>query len=162
MANTDNANGFHLVKSLCGHAEYVQGKVPNSTKITAGDPVIEDATSAGYVDVATTSTGLLLGISAESVSTTASTTDSILFYPAIPSNVFEVQCMESGFAQTDVYSDADIHGTTGSFELNAKNGTEGVCQIVGVASNNSEMTGDYTRVHVIILRSSYVPLLAAK
>lgn len=159
MANTDNPNGFSFVKSLAGHAELVQGLVPKSTKITKGDAVIEDATSAGYVDIATTSSGLLLGVAAESVSTTAATTDTILFYPAIPTNIFEVQCVSS-YAQTMMYSDCDIYGTTGAMEVNESNSTEGVCYIVG-KDPNSEL-GLNTRVHVAIIRSSYLPLLAAK
>ena len=159
MANTDNPNGFNFVKSLAGHAELVQGLVAVSTKITKGDAVIEDATSAGYVDVAATDSDLLLGIAAESVSTTASTTDTVLFYPGIPTNIFEAQT-DGTFAQTQMYHECDIIGSTGIFEINEDDSTEGVCYIVG-KDPNSEI-GDNTRVHVSIIRSSYLPLLAAK
>lgn len=159
MANVDNPNGFHFVKSLAGHAELVQGKVPESTKITKGDAIIEDATSAGYVDIATTSSGLLLGVAAESVSTAAAETDTILFYPAIPSNIFEVQT-KGGFEQGDIYGEADIFGGTGEMEVDPDHSTEGVCYIVGTDPNTEIDTN--ARVHVAIIRSSYMPLLAAK
>jgi len=162
MANVDNPNGFWLDYSMLGHAEFETGniyKADSALTITRGDAVIEDGTTAGKVDIAASSSGALLGVSAETSvwsATQAAAGDTILFYPAVPWLVFNGQCSGT-YALTKRYEEHDIEGTTGIMEVNED--AEKVLYIIG-EDPNSEI-GDNTRVKFIILRSSFCPLLAA-
>jgi len=164
MANVDNPNGFYLDYSMTGHSELVTGdiyKAAAALTITAGDAVIEDASTAGKVDIAASNSGLLLGVSAETNAWTAAQAlagDDILFYPAVPWLVFNGQCSGT-YALTKRYYACDIEGSTGAMEVNEDATTESVIYIIGEDPNSA--IGANTRVKFTIIRSSYVPLLAA-
>lgn len=167
MANVDNPNGFRLDYSEAGHAELVKGDIYKGAAaltITMGDAVIEDATTAGKVDIALSSSGLLLGVSAQTSVWTAAQAlvgDDILFYPAVPWLVFNGQCdTGTAYALTDIYSAHDILGATGIMEINLGATTESVIYIVGADPNTA--VGANARLKFKIIRSSYMPLLAAE
>jgi len=166
MANVDNPNGFYLDYSMAGHAELVSGniyKAAAALTITRGDAVIEDAGTAGKVDIALAASGQLLGVSAETHIWTAAQAlvgDDILFYPAVPWLVFNGQC--SGiYALTIRYSFSDIEGATGIMEVNEDATTEDVLNIIGEDTSASQSVGLNSRVKFTIYRSSYLGLLRA-
>lgn len=165
MANVDNPNGFFLDYSMVGHSELAKGNIYKGAAaltITRGDAVIEDGTTAGKVDIALSTSGLLLGVSAETSVWTAAQAlagDDILFYPAAPWLVFNGQ-VDTGtaYALTYRYATADILGTTGIMEVDLDGGSTYVIYIIGEDPNSA--IGANTRVKFIIQKSSYIPLLA--
>ena len=158
MANVNVPNGFRFAYSLTGHTELVEGILKISSTIARGDALIESGT-AGQVGIALATSGLLLGISAENKVTDGTTTKKILFYPAIPTNVFVGQC-EGTEADTMIYSQCDIIGATGVMEIDENASVEDVIYIIGREEGSAE--GANARMFFIIIRSSYVPLLAAQ
>jgi len=165
MANVDNPNGFWFDYSMTGHSELAKGNIYKGAAalaITRGDAVIEDGSTAGKVDIALSNSGLLLGVSAETSSWTAAQAlagDDILFYPAVPWLVFNGQCSGT-YALTSRYAACDIEGTTGIMEVNENATTENVISIIGEDPNTA--IGANSRVKFVIIRSSYLPLLAAE
>ena len=157
MANVDNANGFTFVKSLAGHGETVPGLVLTATDIAKGDALVA-ASTAGQVDIALSNSPQILGIAAHSV-TAATPVQDIQYYPALPWYIFEGQCSGT-FAVTMVNTAVDIEGGTGVMEVNENATSEDVIQIIGYDPNSA--VGANTRVYFIVLRSQYLPVLAAK
>ncbi len=163
MANTDNPNGFKLVRNTTGQPYTVSLPIAASQTIAKGDAVI---ISSGLIEIAVATSPLIHGVAAESVTSGGSVTradDQILIYPAIPSNIFSGQCSGDSTAAL-VGTAVDIEGTTGIMEINENATTEDVAQIVGLESDVSDdlALGTNDRVHFIWLRSSYNPVLAAK
>ncbi len=153
MANTDNPNGFKMNRSMTHGEEIITRDLAATQTISKGDAVIN---STGLVAIALYTSGLLLGVSAMDA-TTAGDTD-IKMYPAVPWIVFEGQCSGT-YAATLRFSPVDIEGTTGIMEVNEDLSTESVLWIIGEDSNTE--IGAYSRVHFIIYKSSWYPVLAA-
>ena len=163
MANIDNPNGFQLISSLYGHSELVQGNVYKAAavlNIARGDAVIEDGATAGKVDLAVAASGLLLGVSNDILSLTAAQAlvgAPILFYPALPGNVFEGQC-EGTYALTYRYNACDIIGATGIMEVDENASSTTVIYVIGEDPNTE--IGANSRVQFIVMKSSFYPVLA--
>jgi hypothetical protein len=158
MANVDNPNGFTFVKSLTGHAELWQGQVAVNNTVAKGDALIADGT-AGQLDIAVATSPQLMGIAAHAVTASATVVQNIQYYPALPWYIFEGQCSGT-FATTMINTAVDIEGTTGIMEVNENATTEDVIQIIGYDPNSA--VGANTRVYFLILRSAFLPVLAAK
>lgn len=157
MANLDNPNGFKFIESLVGHGELAKGaRVASGAAIAKGDALIISATVPD-MQIAVSTSGLLHGIAAQDVATSAVQAD-LWYYPAVPWSIFEGQCSGT-FATTIITTDVDIEGTTGIMEVNENATTEGVIQIIGYDPNSE--VGANTRVYFYILRSSWLPILAA-
>lgn len=163
MANTDNPNGFKLVSHLSGVPQVFDFPVAASQTIAKGDAVI---LSSGLVEIAVATSGQLLGVAMESVTTGASVTradDRIKVAVGCPSNVFSGQCSGDSTAAL-VGTACDIEGTTGIMEVNENATTEDVIQVVGLQSDDdADLTlGTNDRVYFVIHRSQWYPTLAAK
>jgi hypothetical protein len=156
MANTDGPKGFKFIKSLAGEATIRTETLDTSQTIAKGDALIS---ASGVLQIAVTSSAQLYGIAAEAVTTDTVNTASIKFYPAIRDYVFEGQTSGT-FADTIIGTACDIEGATGAMEVNENATTYDVIQIIG--RNPNSPAGTNAKVRFIILRSSYIPTLAAK
>ena len=163
MANTDIPNGFKVEHNQYGQAAVVHFPMAASKTITKGDAVI---LASGLATIGVATSPQLLGIAAESKTTTATVTrtgDTLAVVVALPGIVFSGQC--SGDSAANLVGTAcDIEGATGVMEVNENATTEDVIQIVGLSSDKSnDLTlGTNDRVEFIILRSAYNPVLADK
>jgi hypothetical protein len=163
MANADKPNSFKYVRSLTGQMAPVDMAIAASQTIAKGDPVIDNG--SGLVAIATATSGALLGIAAEAVTSTASVTraaDRIAIYPGVDTAIFDGQCSGSSVA-TLVATDVDIEGSTGIFEVNENATTEQVIRIVGLVSDKAADLdiGANDRVYFIIKRSQWNGYVAA-
>lgn len=149
MSNTDNPNGFNVVKTLSGGPPtIVEVPVATTQTLAKGDPVY---LSSGQVTIAASSTGAIFGVMAQdAASLTANTL--VKVYAACENNIFEGQCSGT-FARSIIGTSVDIEGTTGIFEINENATTELVARIIGWNSNDE--VGANTRVQFIWARSSF-------
>lgn len=148
MANTDNPNGFKWVKTIGSNTPYVDYVTLGGT-VTAGDALVF---SAGACTIALSNSGLIHGVAAES----GVSSDVIMFYPAIPQNVFEAQCSGTYSAASHLGAAVDLEGTTGIQEVNEDSANEDVCKIMELKPGSEE--GANSRVYVTFPRSSYTEL----
>lgn len=163
MANADKANSFRYVRSLTGQMVPVDMAIAASQTIAKGDPVIDNG--SGLVAIATATSGALLGIAAEAVTSTGSVTradDRIAIYPGVDTAIFDGQCSGDSVA-TLVATDVDIEGSTSAFEVNENATTEQVIRIVGLVSDKAPDLdiGTNDRVYFIIKRSQWNGYVAA-
>lgn len=162
MANTDKPNGFTVVRTDSGQTSAVRYPVAASQTIAAGDMVI---LSSGLVAIAVSTSGSVLGVAAEAITTTGSPSranDTIMIYVADAGTVYEGQCSGSSTAAL-LGATADIEGATGVMEVNENASAEDILVIVGWASDNSPHLdlGANDRAQFKIIRSQYYPVLAA-
>lgn len=160
MANVDNPNGFRYVSEISGKRIGLQEfTLAESQTITKGDWLIQNAQ---YVQIALSNSGALHCLAAESKTTAAGETATILAYPADPDVLFEGQCSGTYSAASHLEAACDIEGTTGIMEVNENGTTENVLQIKELVVNGVNETGLNARVLVRVLRSTYTPFLAAE
>lgn len=160
MANYDNPNGFRWVKSLVGSAntpEIVTMKLAASQTIAIGDAL---TVSSGFVAIATSSSGTILGV-ADSSCTSSAEGDPIMVIPATPWNVFEAQCSGT-YSAAIRFTDVDIEGTTGIMEVNENTTTEKVFHVIGESGDYNNSIGANTRVLGIFKKSAYLGFEAAE
>jgi hypothetical protein len=157
MANTDNANGFTWVKNLAGGGvpELIPVTQATTQTITKGDAL---ELSSGQAIVGTSSSGTILGVAAQSQTTTTATA-TLLIYPATPWNVFEAQTSGT-YAASIRHSAVDIEGATGVMEVNENGTTEKVFQVIG--ENPNTEIGANSRVWGVFVRSSFLDLQDAE
>ena len=154
MATTpvDNPNGFKPVRCLYNCPPPIaEVLATNSQTIVVGDPLTNE-TAPGYAAIAATTSGQILGVSTEDVTTDGSGTQYFKIWVACEGTIFEGQ-VSGTFAQADVHTSVDIDGSTGIFEVDETNTTEQVVRIVDY--NRNDTIGANTRVHFILCRSGY-------
>jgi len=135
MANPDKPNGFKYIRSLTGQMAPVSLAVAASQTIAKGDAVIDNG--SGLVAIAISTSGAILGVAAEAITTTGSVTrvdDRFLVYPAMDDAVFEGQVSGSSTAAL-LFTDVDIEGATGVMEINENATTEQVARITALGSD---------------------------
>lgn len=135
MANPDKPNGFTYVRSLTGQMAPVSLAVAASQTIVKGDAVIDNG--SGLVAIALLTSGAILGVAAEPITTDGSPTradDRLLVYPAMDDAVFEGQVSGSSTAGL-LFTDVDIEGATGVMEINENATAEQVARITGLVSD---------------------------
>jgi hypothetical protein len=157
MANTDNPNGFMCVKSDFGPIKIEEGLVDTGQTITKGDALL--ITAAGLIQIAVATSPLIYGVAAESV-TSAAAGSNIKFLPALPWYIFEGQA-EDVFSANERAVECDIIGGTGAMELNEDAVVEGVA--IQIREHpDADISAANPQIYFRWLRSSYLPLLAAK
>jgi len=158
MANTDGPKGFRFVRSLAGEVSIERILMAASQTIAKGDAL---ELSAGTAIIATATSGLILGVAAESKTSTASGSVYLHYYPAVPWAVFRGQTNSTYTSTTHDQTEGDIQGTTGIMELNEAGTTEDVVHFLGLADGTTDAASN-AKVDFIFIRSSYLPLLALK
>lgn len=163
MANIDNPNGFEWVKSLFGdHSPVIlKGVLKTGETIAVGDALTTD--TDGLITIATSSSGQILGVANEAVTSSAAGAE-IEFIPALPHYVFSGQTSGTA-AQTDIWENLDIEGTTGIMELNEDANTEEVARPIGLSTlrqgTSSNAFGANARLDFIWVRSAFTGGLPA-
>jgi len=152
MANYDNPNGFRWVKSLSGRNKPIieSQTITTGQTIAAGDAVI---IASGLLSIAEATSGLIHGVAIESVTTSAAGA-TLLYIPALPTEVFEGQCSGT-YTAAIRYTAVDIEGTTGVMEINENATDEAVAQVIGELGDPNNSIGANTRVLFTFVRSSY-------
>jgi len=149
MANTDNPNGFRVVKTLSGGPPTIMYfPVASSETLAKGDAVL---LSSGQVTIGLSNSGTLLGVMAKA-SVTATENTMVPVYVGCENNIFEGQ-VSGTFARSNVGVSYDIAGATGIMEVNLSGTTEKVVRIVDWNPNDS--VGEFTRVRFVIARSEF-------
>lgn len=159
MANRDNPNGFTWVKSLIPGSstpELVPVTQAISQVIAKGDAVF---LSSAQAIIGTSSAERILGVAAESQTTTAGATATLMIIPATPWNVFAAQCSGT-YAASIRHSAVDIEGTTGIMEVNENATTEAVFQVLQEDPNTE--IGANSTVWGVFIRSEYLDLQDAE
>lgn len=157
MANTDNPNGFSLVKTGHGQMAPLNMPVAASQTIAKGDAVI---LVSGLITIAVVTSPQIYGVANAAIITGASPsriTDRIPIYPATPDNIFEGQASGSSVA-TLVGTDVDIEGATGVMEVNENATTEQVFRVIELVSDfdPTRAIGLNDRLRGYFIRSSYL------
>jgi len=154
MANRDNPRGFEFAGSMYGGsvgAVTLPLLTASSTTITKGDAVI---LASGYVDIALSNSGSILGVATQSVTTGAGDHEDILVIPALPAYKFRAQCSGT-MTQALMLSEVDIEGGTGVMEVNENANTEKVVQIVALDDDGVNVLGANADVIVRFVRSNF-------
>lgn len=160
MANNDNPNGFRCIGLFSGGPvpEPMEFTLATSQTITKGDALIMNN---NLVQIALSNSGAIHCVSAETKTTTAGATATILAWPADPNYLFEAQCSGTYAAASHLYTLVDIEGATGEMEVNENANTEQVFQVLGHVQNDDNEIGANTRVWGRFMRSTFTPVLAA-
>ena len=148
MANVDNPSGFVWVKTIGSNTPYVDWVTLGGT-VSKGDALVF---SGGACTIALSNSGLIHGVAAED----GVSAESIMFYPATTSNIFEAQCSGTYATASHLAAVVDIEGTTGIQEVNENATTEKVFQILELSP--ASVVGANARVRGIFPRSSYTGL----
>ncbi len=148
MANLDKPVGFRPVISSHTGVPRVNKYVVKASEvaIAAGDAVIQDAGDPGYVKIALSSSGSLLGIAAEGVASTAA--DRAVYVYDDPNTLFIGQTVTG---QTTAQDDlggilCDIAGTTGIMEVVVNTNTESVIAVLFIDERPDNTLGEHVDV----------------
>jgi len=119
-----------------------------------------DLNSSGQIELATASSGALIGVAAAASAAQADGTQVPVY--ADPDQLFEGQCSGT-FAITLIGNAVDIEGTTGIMEINENAITKGVVQIIDYPRNgpdgNPQTVGANSRVFFKIAKHRLSPLV---
>ena len=157
MAYTDNPNGFFCIGTLASKElpPIRRVKLDESQTINAGDLLI---VSGGYAQIATSSSGQLAFLAMEDKTSAAGEYPWIQVIYLMPDVLIVGQCSGTP-AQTDLFAECDIEGTTGIMEINEDASTEGVL-LPTQLYDPDEGFGANARLVCLVLRSPWN--LAAK
>jgi hypothetical protein len=117
--------------------------------VAAGDALVF---ASGECTIALSNSGQIHGVAAEA----GVDGDEIMFYPAVPTNIFEAQCSGTYATASHLGVAVDLEGTTGIQEVNEDSTTEKVVKIMELKSGSE--VGANARVYVTFPRSSYTDL----
>lgn len=147
MANNDCPNGFMAIGSLDGGLpqEFLGWVQSGANPIKIGDPLF---VTGGFIRIADANDGALIGMSNSVVPTDLCAIQKIYFYGS-PNTMFSGQC-SGAYTQAMQFDICDIEGSTGIFEVDENASSQGVLQIIGLATYDDNDYGTNAKVKVII------------
>jgi hypothetical protein len=152
MANVDNPNGFRFAYAEVGHGELREETLESGQTAYKGDILVMDHTS-GKLNVGSATSDSVYGVAAADVDASSADTD-ILFFPAVPWYVFDVQTSGT-YAITMRNHMVDIETAgSGTFEANEDSYANPLVQILGEVPNTE--IGSNSRIYVKFIRSDYI------
>jgi hypothetical protein len=152
MANTDNANGFRFAYSEAGHVENESGTLESGQTAYKGDILVMDFTS-GKLNVGTATSPSVWGVAIGDCDASSADTE-ILYVPAVPWAVFDVQCSGTyAITMRGHMFDVETAGS-GTFEVNEDSYSNPLVEILD-HDPESEI-GANSRVYVKFVKSQYL------
>lgn len=152
MANADNPNGFRFSHSLIGEEQLLSGTLESGQTGYQGDILVMDFTS-GKLNIGSATSDAVWGVLAHDKDASAAD-KSVLYYPAVPWNVFDVQT-SGAYAITLRGSLVDVETAgSGTFEANEDSEANPLIQILGEVDGTE--IGANSRIFVRFVKSQYI------
>jgi hypothetical protein len=134
MANRDNPSGFVAEMNLAGGPITVwEGRIASNSTCTAGDSL---KAASGYASISGDVSNIL-GVAIETITASATATQTIEFVPAVDWMVFSGQCSGAP-TQAKVFTSCEIEATaTGTYEIDEDATTLDAIRLIGFEKNTS-------------------------